>query len=158
MHRMLIAFGLTATLAGSAFAPHAGAQIPGPSDSFVSKNPCMGQNATHVGGPGPDVIVGSPGPDVIVGLGGNDTIYGLRGNDRICGGAGSDRIVGGYGNDVISGDAGNDRMSGEQGNDRLLGRLGTDHHDCGVGFDAANGGPPAFGDTQVACEVISNIP
>lgn len=156
--RRLIALSLTAALAGSALAAQAGARNPAGPDALVAKVSCFGLNATHVGGPGADVIVGTPGADVIVGLGGNDRIYGLRGNDRICAGAGADVVFAGAGNDLVSGDAGNDRMYGESGNDRLFGRLGTDRHHCGAGFDSAVGGPPAFGDTQVACEVTAEIP
>lgn len=106
----------------------------------VAATTCRGQNATILGGSGPDVLVGTAGNDIIVGRGGADKIAGGGGNDLICGGPGDDRIVGGTGNDYIDGGVGSDLIEGGNGNDALLGGGGNDIIRGGAGNDALNGG------------------
>jgi len=51
---------------------------------------CLGESATIVGTPDPDVLVGTSGPDVVVGSDGDDVIDGRGGDDLLCGDAGAD--------------------------------------------------------------------
>ncbi len=110
----VLAMALVVT-AGAAGAP---ADAAGPT--------CVGEAATIVGTPDPDVLVGTSGPDVIAGLSGDDAVNGRGGNDLLCGGAGADSLVGSAGTDTLIGGLGGDVLNGGFGDDVLLGGLGTD--------------------------------
>lgn len=99
---------------------------------------CLGESATIVGTPDPDVLVGTSGPDVVVGSDGDDVIDGRGGDDLLCGDAGADALVGSAGTDALVGGLGDDVLNGGFGNDTLLGRLGTDTclQGPGIGRDA----------------------
>jgi dipeptidyl aminopeptidase/acylaminoacyl peptidase len=105
---------------------------------------------------GANAIRGGNGKDVIAGSRGNDQLFGDLGADTFYSGPGDDEAFGGDGADTINGDDDNDRLFGEAGDDALLGYAGNDALDCGADFDRGNGG--AESDTQVGCEVISEIP
>jgi CSLREA domain-containing protein len=109
--------------------------------------PCVGKNATRVGGPAGDVLSGTGEDDVFYGLGGNDTLKGKGGKDRLCGGEGNDSVVGGGGNDTLSGGDGKDGLKGGGGRDKLFG---------GSGKDRCAGGPDK--DRAKGCERKSGIP
>ncbi len=132
MHRtkMVFATGLIAiALVGTAAGAPADAAVP----------TCLGEVATIVGTPDPDVLVGTSGPDVIVGLDGDDVIDGRGGNDLLCGGAGADSLVGSAGTDTLNGGLGDDVLNGGFGDDTLRGRLGTDTCLQGPGTGADSG-------------------
>jgi RTX calcium-binding nonapeptide repeat (4 copies)/LVIVD repeat len=99
---------------------------------------CKGEEATHIGTPGPDSLVGTPGDDVIAGLGGADDIEAGGGRDLVCAGGGGDDVAG---------------MAGP---DRLFGQDGRDHLAGGPGQDRCNGGPGR--DTAASCERRTSIP
>jgi Ca2+-binding RTX toxin-like protein len=101
---------------------------------------CKGQEATHPGTDGDDIINGTAGPDVIVGLAGNDRINGLGGDDLICAGPGADVVKGGGGKDRVYGQGGNDKLRGNGGKDRLYGGGGKDNIKGGGAADRLFGG------------------
>lgn len=129
-----------------------------PAGGSGSPPTCDGRMATHVGTPGPDVLIGTPSADVIVGLDGDDRILGGGGDDHICGngghdviigqggadrlfgGPGADRINGRRGGDTIDGGPGDDRLVGSGGGDRILGFGGNDDIRGGPGDDHLAGG------------------
>ena len=86
---------------------------------------CLGALATHVGGPGDDVLIGTDGPDVILGRAGDDRIDGKGGGDILCAGSGNNLIIGGPGDDYLLGGDGVDQLIGGTGNDFLRGDRGT---------------------------------
>ena len=87
---------------------------------------CLGALATHVGGPGDDILVGTEGDDVILGRAGDDQINGKGGHDILCGGSGSNLIIGGPGDDYLLGGDGVDQLIGGTGNDFLRGDRSDD--------------------------------
>jgi hypothetical protein len=40
----------------------------------------------------------------------------------------------------------------------IFGGGGPDKMDGGAGFDYCDGGPPAFGDVQINCEIVTGVP
>ena len=71
---------------------------------------CLGETATVVGTPGPDVLQAT-GYDVVAGLGGDDTITATGGGQPlVCAGDGNDTVVISSAGAVVSGDAGDDRI------------------------------------------------
>ena len=90
-----------------------------PAGFAVTKTPaaggvptCDGFVATHVGGPGSDVLRGSSANDVIVGRAGSDTLDGRAGDDRLCGDGGDDVLIAGQGNNALRGGSGTDDCFG----------------------------------------------
>ena len=135
----------------------------GDGDDFVDggqgKDRIYGENGGDDlrGGWGNDRLFGGDGEDVLRGGRGTDRLFGGRHDDLLKGGRHADRLFGEKGSDVLLGGPGNDRLFGHRGEDVLLGRAGDDSHDCGLGFDFANGGPGT--DTATAsCEAILSIP
>ena len=88
---------------------------------------CDGVVATHVGGPGSDVLRGSSANDVIVGRAGRDTLDGRAGDDRLCGDGGDDVLIAGQGNNGLRGGSGTDDCFGLAWANSFIGceRLGS---------------------------------
>ncbi len=126
-------------------------------------------------GPGRDWLSGDEGDDIIRGAAGRDRLLGGDGDDILRGGRHADRLFGGRGHDILRGGLGEDRLEGNRGDDilaggdrkdklfggkgadMLAGQGGDDHLDCGPNTDVADGGTGG-GDTEVACETVSNVP
>lgn len=126
-------------------------------DADAAPLTCFGQEVTHQGTPGNDIIDGTEGDDVISGLGGDDIINGLGGDDIICAGTGADFVYGNDGNDFIFGGLGHDVLHGSAGNDRIWAGIGNDWVYGGKGSDDMThgmaGSDVCIAETEWGCEM-----
>ncbi|MEM7196802.1 MAG: calcium-binding protein, partial [Pseudomonadota bacterium] len=105
-------------------------------ETFVSKNPILVENAdTIFGGAGDDRLFGEGMDDSLIGEAGNDMLVGGTGNDDLDGGTGNDSLYGGVGNDTLRAGIGNDLLEAGDGDDVLEGSLGTNQLRGGAGND-----------------------